>query len=230
MANSLAIFKMKLNIYPSNWSFNSGYRYLYHRKCFIGIQGLLFLLFVCRCCYCRCYFNRHCLFLSYLIFPWKVLCASSSLILSLLCKKHFTHSCCRWKWCSSVYEPILYVSKVQQASYFCILNTTSPKKKTYVSVVHTCLMAHSKEHVNVLTAVWSISFLCTHTHTYTRAWIFFSASSGSSPPWCCCWQHDKTAFHVSLCVYRISRSITALARRVTLSQSKYIKTEEWSRR
>lgn len=50
---------------------------------------------------------------------------------------------------------------------FLLQHTSS--QKIHISVVHTCLMARSKEHVNVLTAVWSISFQCTHTYTpYTR--------------------------------------------------------------
>lgn len=83
--------------------------------------------------------------------------------------------------------------------------------------MHTCLMARSKEHVNVLTAVWSISFQC--THTYTPTYTCTHAHRPSSR----CWRRDKTAFHISLSVYRISQRKMALARRVTLSKNKFTK-------
>lgn len=83
-------------------------------------------------------------------------------------------------------------------------------KEHIVSVMHASLMAHSKEHINVLTAVWLISVFSVYTHaqTHTQALIF--ASGCISQLWsCCCWQHDPTVFTVSLSVYRIRQGITA---------------------
>lgn len=55
--------------------------------------------------------------------------------------------------------------KVNQNLLLHSFYTTHIFTKAYISVMHTGSMARSKEHVNVLTAVWSISFQCTHKYT-----------------------------------------------------------------
>lgn len=87
--------------------------------------------------------------------------------------------------------------------------------------MHTCLMARSKEHVNVLTAIWSISFQCTHMYT-----PIYTCTHAHMPTHTDCLSTagavTRLHFHISLSVQDQSKKM-ALAWRVTHSKNTFTK-------